>query len=44
MLYTGDGLRLAVCACYSLELALNVGLDASFDNIIIIDKAALLEP
>jgi hypothetical protein len=22
-----------ICACYSWEMALNVGLDASFDNV-----------
>jgi hypothetical protein len=31
----GDGLLLAVFACYSWEMALNIGLGASFDNIII---------
>jgi hypothetical protein len=33
MLYEADGVRLAVCACYSWEMALNMGLDASFDKM-----------
>jgi hypothetical protein len=33
MLYKGDGLRMSICACYSLEMALNIDLDVSFDNM-----------
>jgi hypothetical protein len=33
ILYRGDGLGLIICACYSWEMVLNIGLDASFDNI-----------
>jgi hypothetical protein len=33
MLYKGNCLRFTVCACYSWEMALNVGLDASFDKM-----------
>jgi hypothetical protein len=33
ILYTAHDLRLTVCACYSCKMALNVGLDASFDNM-----------
>jgi hypothetical protein len=29
----GDCLRLTLCACYSWEMAIQVGLDASFDNM-----------
>jgi hypothetical protein len=32
ILYKRDDLRLNICACYSWEIALDVGLDASFDN------------
>jgi hypothetical protein len=28
-----DGLGFIICVCYSWEMALNVGLDASFNNI-----------
>jgi hypothetical protein len=31
-MYIEDGLRLIICACYSWEMALNVGLDTSFVN------------
>jgi hypothetical protein len=30
MLYEGDGIQLVICACYSWEMALTVGLDVSF--------------
>jgi hypothetical protein len=30
MLYKGNSLCLAICACYSWEIAINIGLDASF--------------
>jgi hypothetical protein len=33
MLYKGDGLRSIIHPCYSWEMVLNFGLDASFDNI-----------
>jgi hypothetical protein len=33
ILNKGDDLRLSICACYSWEMALNVGLDVSFDNM-----------
>jgi hypothetical protein len=32
-LYKGDGLLLPVYTCYPWEMALNIGLDVSFDNI-----------
>jgi hypothetical protein len=32
MLYEGDGLRLTICARYSMEVALNVDLDVLFSN------------
>jgi hypothetical protein len=32
VLYNGDGLQLTVCGCCSWRMALNVGLDASFDS------------
>jgi hypothetical protein len=32
-LYEGDGLRLTIFPCYSLEMTLNVDLDVSFGNI-----------
>jgi hypothetical protein len=32
MLRKGDGLQLTVCAIYSWEMPLNIGLDESFDN------------
>jgi hypothetical protein len=32
ILYKGDYLGFTICACYSWEMALNVRLDASFDN------------
>jgi hypothetical protein len=33
ILYKGDDIRLSTWACYSWEMALNVGLDVSFDNM-----------
>jgi hypothetical protein len=33
VLYKGDSLQLTICGFYLLEMELNVGLDASFDNI-----------
>jgi predicted secreted protein len=33
MLYNGGSLRLATTAGYSWEMALNVGLNVSFDNM-----------
>jgi hypothetical protein len=33
VLYKGDCLRLIICACYLLEVTLNVGLDVLFDNM-----------
>jgi hypothetical protein len=30
-LYEEGGLRFAICACYSWNMELNVGLEASFD-------------
>jgi hypothetical protein len=33
ILYKADCLRLNICACYSWEMALNVGLEVSFDNM-----------
>jgi hypothetical protein len=33
ILYKRDGLRFTTCACYSWEMALNVGLDVPFDNM-----------
>jgi hypothetical protein len=32
LLYRGDSLRLTICACYTLEMALNVGPDVSLGN------------
>jgi hypothetical protein len=32
MLHKGHGLRLPICACYSWQIELNIGLDVSFDN------------
>jgi hypothetical protein len=29
----GDELWLIICACYSWEMALNIGLDVSLDNM-----------
>jgi hypothetical protein len=31
-LYKGDGLKLIIYVCYSWEMALNTGLNLSFDN------------
>jgi hypothetical protein len=31
--YKGDSSRCTICACYSWEVALNVGLDVSFSNV-----------
>jgi hypothetical protein len=33
ILYKGESLRLIICGCYSLEMASNVGLGVSFDNV-----------
>jgi hypothetical protein len=33
VLYIGEGLRLTICTCCSWEMALNVDLDASLDNM-----------
>jgi hypothetical protein len=33
ILYNGDCLLFIICVCYSWEMALNVGLDASLDNM-----------
>jgi hypothetical protein len=33
VLYEGHGVRLTVCACYSLEIVFNVGLGTSFANM-----------
>jgi hypothetical protein len=32
--YKGDCLRLTICMCYSRAVVLNIGLDASFDNML----------
>jgi hypothetical protein len=33
ILYKGEGVQWAICACYSWKMALNVGLTVSFDNM-----------
>jgi hypothetical protein len=30
--HAGDDFQFTICVCYSQEMALNVGQDASFDN------------